>query len=65
MLTMIIEQMKCGGCAANVEKAIKGIDANALVSVDLATKRVGIDSQADSKAIIDALDTAGFIAKTA
>lgn len=65
MLTMIIEKMKCGGCAANVEKAIKGVDANARVSVDLDTKRVDVDTQADSQAIITALDTAGFTAKAA
>lgn len=60
MLSVTIAAMKCGGCAAGVEKAIKGIDPDATVTVDLATKRVDIDSQANSDTIVGALDAAGF-----
>jgi copper chaperone len=60
MLTVTIEKMKCGGCAASVEKAVKGVDPAATLSVDLVSKRIDIDTQASHQAIIAAIETAGY-----
>lgn len=65
MLTVTVTKMKCGGCAAGVEKAVKGVDADATVSVDLATKQVTIDSVAGNGAVIEAIQAAGFDAVAA
>jgi copper chaperone len=60
MLTVTIAKMKCGGCAAGVEKAVKSVDTQATVAVDLATKRVDITSSADNQSIVAAIEAAGY-----
>lgn len=60
MLTVTIAKMKCGGCAASVEKAVKSVDAQATVAVDLPTKRVDITSSADHQTIVAAIEAAGY-----
>ncbi|WP_413203490.1 heavy-metal-associated domain-containing protein [Rhodospirillum sp. A1_3_36] len=52
--------MTCGGCASSVEKAIKAVQADATVSVDLATGNVTVDGLDDDIAVEKAVDDAGF-----
>ncbi len=62
MLTVMIENMQCAGCAAGVKKAVNGVDTNAAITIDLATKRVDIASLTDNHKIIDAIKSAGYAA---
>lgn len=55
-----IEDMSCGHCASTVEKAIKGVDPQATVTVDLASKEVAVETTADSGPIAAALKSAGY-----
>ena len=52
-----VKDMSCGHCVMSVTKAVKAVDANAKVEVDLATKKVNVET---GKAISDALAEAGF-----
>jgi copper chaperone len=52
--------MTCGGCASSVEKAIKAINAEAAVSIDLATGNVTVEGLDDDAAVEKAVDDAGF-----
>jgi copper chaperone len=54
-----IENMTCGGCARSVTATVKGVDANAVINIDVASKIVELDTtQLD--AVLKALDEDGF-----
>lgn len=46
MYELQVEGMRCGGCVRNVTKTVQSIDSNAKVDVDLASRKVRIDSRA-------------------
>lgn len=52
--------MTCGGCARSVTNAVKSVDADATVNVDLKTKLVTVDTQAAATLIADAIKQAGY-----
>lgn len=60
MIELNVKGMVCGGCASSVEKAIKRVDSNAAVTVDLAGGKVSVESKADAKALGDAITAAGY-----
>ncbi|NEX45622.1 heavy-metal-associated domain-containing protein [Pseudotabrizicola algicola] len=55
-----IETMTCGGCARGVTKAVQGVDAQATVQADPASRRVDITTTAPREQIVAALTEAGF-----
>jgi P-type Cu+ transporter len=60
MYQLTVEDMSCGHCVGRVTKAVQGIDEAAKVSIDLPSKRVSIDSDADIDRIVAAIDAAGY-----
>jgi Cu+-exporting ATPase len=52
--------MSCGHCVGRVTKSVQAVDQAAKVDVDLATKRVRVDSSADLEKIAAAIDEAGY-----
>ncbi len=58
--TYLVGGMTCGGCASSVEKAIKGLDASATVSITLDTGEVTVDGYDNDSAVKDAVEEAGF-----
>ncbi|MGB3393308.1 MAG: heavy-metal-associated domain-containing protein [Stenotrophomonas sp.] len=58
-----IDNMTCGGCARSVTAAVKDVDANATVEIDLPTKRVRIESAQPPERFTQALEDAGFPAQ--
>lgn len=62
--TFHIDNMKCQGCAANVEKAAQSIPGVESVSVDLANKTATVSFENVSKeAIQSAIQEAGYHAE--
>jgi copper chaperone len=59
-MKIAVPDMTCGGCASAVERAVKLADAQAAVSVDLATKIVDIDSSVSVVRLMAAIEDAGF-----
>ncbi|MCY0966719.1 heavy-metal-associated domain-containing protein [Parathalassolituus penaei] len=55
-----VEDMTCGGCARAVTAAIREIDENAVVNIDVATRLVEVQSSASNDAVTQALNEAGF-----
>lgn len=53
------------GCVAGVEKAIQALDASAQITADIEARRVEVTTSADRKALITALDAAGYPAEAA
>jgi len=60
MYELTVEDMSCGHCVGRVTKSVQAVDKEAKVEVDLATKKVKIDSTADLDAIAQAIDAAGY-----
>jgi copper chaperone len=50
MITLSVEKVKCGGCAANVKQ----------VQVDVANKQVEIDSRLDGHTLATIVSQAGY-----
>jgi copper chaperone len=55
-----VDGMTCQGCVKSVTNAIKAIDENAEVSVDLGTKIVNVLSAKTEKEIRDSIEDAGY-----
>ena len=60
MYELTVEGMSCGHCVGRVTKTVQGLDQQAKVEIDLATKKVKIDSRADLDRIAAAIDEAGY-----
>ena len=60
MYQLQVEEMSCGHCVASVTKAVKAVDAQASVEVDLASKQVKVQSGAALDAVKAAIAGAGF-----
>jgi copper chaperone len=60
MYELQVENMSCGHCVAAVTKAVKAVDGNARVEVDLAGKAVKVQSGAALEAVKAAIADAGY-----
>ncbi|RZA26168.1 MAG: copper chaperone [Proteobacteria bacterium] len=60
MYELQVEGMTCGGCVRSVTKAVQSVDGNARVDVDLASKKVTVESQAGLDAVKAAISEAGY-----
>ncbi|MBA2723155.1 MAG: heavy-metal-associated domain-containing protein, partial [Methylibium sp.] len=47
MIEFNIQSMSCGHCVGRVTEAVKSVDPQASVEVDLQTKKVKVQSSAD------------------
>ncbi|CDG84192.1 heavy-metal-associated domain-containing protein [Janthinobacterium agaricidamnosum] len=60
MLELQVENMSCGHCVSSVTKAVLALDPQAKVTVDLAAKKVAVDSAAPVADIRSAIVEAGY-----
>lgn len=60
MLSLNVPKMSCGGCAANIERAVKSVDQTATVKADIAARRVDVETRADAARIAAAIKAAGY-----
>lgn len=60
MYELQVEGMTCGGCANSVKRSVQTVDKNAKVDVDLASKKVRVDTRADLNAVTTAIAEAGY-----
>jgi copper chaperone CopZ len=60
MIEFTIADISCGHCVGVVQKTVKAVDAKAVVTVDIPTKKVSIESSADRATLADALVAAGY-----
>lgn len=60
MVVLQVEEMSCAHCVGMVTKAVLGVDSAAQVNVDLASKQVKVESQADVAEIANAINEAGY-----
>ena len=55
--------MSCAACSARVEKAVKGVPGVTSCAVSLLTNSMGVEGTADEKAIVAAVEAAGYGAR--
>jgi copper chaperone len=55
-----VQSMTCGHCVSVVTQAVKSVDPQAKVEVDLPTHKVRVESEEDREAIAGALADAGY-----
>jgi copper chaperone len=55
-----VPDMTCGHCAQKIDKAVKSVDANATLTVDLPAHRVSVQSGETSSKFLEAIQAAGF-----
>lgn len=60
MLEFKLPAMSCGHCAAMVTNAVKSVDPDATVDVDLDQKNARVESTQDRAALSAALTEAGY-----
>ena len=60
MYNISISDMTCSHCACTVEKAVKSVDPNAKVTVDLRAKIASIESDIGPAAFVAAIEDAGY-----
>jgi copper chaperone len=65
MIELRIEGMTCGHCVSAVTRAVKTVDPEANVQVDLGTGRVRVDSRSSADALGKAIAEAGYPASPA
>jgi copper chaperone CopZ len=62
MLRFSIPDMHCGKCTAKIETAVQDLDPTALITFDLETRQVEIDSADPAADLVKAIEHAGFSA---
>ena len=60
MIEFTLNDMSCGHCASVITKTVKALDSEAKVKIDLAQKKVGIESTEDRATLVEALTAAGY-----
>lgn len=60
MLTFNLPDMSCGHCEKTVRETITSLDPKALVTVDLSTRTINVESSLDRDKIADALTARGY-----
>ena len=55
-----VQGMTCGHCVRAVTAALQGVDPQAQVEVDLAAKEVRVESEAEARALIEAIREEGY-----
>lgn len=60
-ITFSVQDMSCGHCVQAITQAVKDVDAQAQVRIDLAKRRVEIDPAAASAEMLgQAIEDAGY-----
>jgi copper chaperone len=65
MLKFTVPDMSCGHCVGIITKAVKSVDTDATVTVDLTAKTVAIETGEEATSISKAIEAAGYPNQTA
>ena len=60
MIEFNVPAMSCGHCAGVITKTLKLVDPQAQVDIDLAGKKVKVETEVDRQALATALVDAGY-----
>lgn len=60
--TITVEGMTCGHCEQTVEEALHGVSGVTDVAVDREEERASVSGDADTAALVEAVEDAGYTA---
>tara|TARA_R110002074_G_scaffold118673_1_gene251386 strand:+ start:478 stop:675 length:198 start_codon:yes stop_codon:yes gene_type:complete len=60
MTKFSVPEMSCGHCKSTIEKAVAKVDSDAQIAVDLTTREVTIESQAETDVLVAAMKAEGY-----
>ena len=60
MIEFTVQDMTCGHCAATITEAVKSVDPAGRCDIDVAARRVRVDSEMSAERIASAIARAGF-----
>lgn len=60
MIELTVSDMTCGHCAATITGAVKALDPQASCDVDLAARRVKVETAFSAERVRAAIERAGF-----
>lgn len=60
MIEFTVNDMTCGHCASTITRAVKEVDASGRCEIDLAAKRVRIESARPAEEFRAAIEEAGY-----
>lgn len=60
MIEFNVPDMSCGHCASAITKAVKQLDPQAKVEVDLSSHTVKVESAEDRQSLAESLTEAGY-----
>jgi copper chaperone len=60
MIEFDVQDMTCGHCAATITDAVRSVDPTGRCEIDLATRRVKVESAFPAERIAAAIAKAGF-----
>lgn len=60
MIKLNVPNMSCGHCAASITKAVKLLDAGAIVEIDTMLKTVSVTTAFSTEAVAGVLQSAGY-----
>lgn len=55
-----VQDMTCGHCSGVLTKAVRDVDAQAKVAIDLTTRTVSIESSHPASEFVFAIEAAGY-----
>ncbi|WP_254762520.1 CopZ family metallochaperone [Natrinema marinum] len=58
--TITVEGMSCEHCEQTVEEALEGVDGVETVNVDRDAERATVEGDAETTALVEAVDEAGY-----
>ncbi|MFJ4290271.1 heavy-metal-associated domain-containing protein [Cupriavidus sp. NPDC089707] len=64
MIQFQVEGMSCNHCVGAITRAVQAVDPAAKVSADVPAHAVRVDSSADTQALRDAIEEAGYPVKS-
>ena len=60
MIEFTVQDMTCGHCAATITEAVKSVDPTGRCEIDLAARRVKVESALSADRFASAITRAGF-----
>ena len=60
MIEFQVPAISCGHCVRAVNEALKEVDPQAVVEVNVETKKVNVESRAEREKLVAALTEAGY-----
>ena len=60
MIEITVNDMTCGHCVSVITKALVSVEPRAKVEVDLNTRLVRIDTEAEAEEFVEAIREAGY-----